>query len=46
MGNCFCMGLILAFWGTTPRLDVSDDSLAAFMYMDMFDFDRLLGRSE
>jgi hypothetical protein len=43
MGNCLCMGLILAFWCTTPRLDVADDGLAAFMDMDVFDFDRLLG---
>src|SRR5262245_25424782 len=39
----FCMGLILRFWLTAPRLDVADDGLAALMDMDMFDFDCLLG---
>jgi hypothetical protein len=42
MGNCFCMGLILRFWRTTPRLDVADDGLAAFMDVDVLDFDCLL----
>src|SRR5262245_16435145 len=37
MANGLFMDLILAFWCTTPGLDVADNGLAAFVHVHMLD---------